>query len=194
MGYLQVRSFVMDAGRFEQVERALDGLATTDALILDVRMNGGGDENLARRIAGRFTDRRRRYARTQVRDPTRPGIAFREPTERWLEPLPGRKPDRRRVVVLQGPGCVSATEGFLLMARVLPTVTTVGLPSRGASGNPRPFPLLPHVQVWSSTWRSLTPEGACIEGVGLPPDVTVEADHRRDDPTLERAIALLGAG
>ena len=41
------------------------------------------------------------------------------------------------------------------MARALPAVTTVGVRSRGASANPRPFPVFPDLVLWSSTWRAL---------------------------------------
>ena len=99
--------------------------------------------------------------------------------------------DGRRVVVLQGPYCVSSTEGFLMMMRMLPNGTTMGQASRGASGNPAPFELLPGVKVWTSRWRSLTPDGACIEGEGLAPKILVEGSHAKSDPTLERALAEL---
>ena len=114
--------------------------------------------------------------------------------ERVLEPRKGAAPDSRPVAVLQGPYCVSSCEGFLLMMRALPRVATVGLPSRGASGNPGPMDLLPGWQVHASRWQALTPEGKCFEGTGLEPHARVEApagSHERGDPTLDRAILLL---
>jgi C-terminal processing protease CtpA/Prc len=98
------------------------------------------------------------------------------------------------VAVLAGPGCISSTEGFLLMCKALPRVTVVGQPSRGASGNPGPFEVLPGLTVWSSRWQALDTAGACIEGVGVPPDVVVEPAPRgaKDaDPVLDRAVELL---
>ncbi len=135
------------------------------------------------------------YALNVWRDPSVPGTkGFLPPQARFLEPSEPSRRYRKPVCVLQGPYCVSSTEGFLLMARALDNVTTVGLPSRGASANPAPFELLPGVRVWLSRWRSLTPEGDDIEGVGVLPQVPVDGPpdaHRLGDRTLETALELL---
>jgi hypothetical protein len=174
---------------FGDVEAALDGLADARALILDVRANGGGDELLARRIAGRFASKPVEYGLAQPRDPTLPGNGFLDPLPKRLEPR--GKADARRVVVLQGPCCVSSTEWFLLMMRALDNVTTVGLTSRGATGNPQPFPLFAGVNVWVPTQKGLFPDGTPIEGNGVPPEVEVGRGEEGKDPALERALELL---
>jgi len=190
IGYVTIGSFQIDEAGLAKVTAAIDALADTKSLILDVRPNGGGDEMLAARIAGRFTKEPVVYARGAWRDPLAAGTdAFGPPTDRLLKPVAPF--DGRRVVVLQGPSCVSSTEGFLLMMRALPNVTTTGQPSRGASGNPAPFELLPGVKVWASRWRSLLPDGECIEGKGIAPKIVVEGSHEKSDPTLERALAEL---
>jgi len=189
LGYVGIGGFSREG--FADLERALDGLGAAKALIIDIRANGGGDERLAMRIAGRFTDRRRVYAKAQLRDPTLPGLnGFRPPFERSFGPLLGKKTDTRRVVVLQGPGTVSAAEGFLQMMKSIPRVVTMGLPSRGASGNPRPFPVYPALRVWAPVWRSLTPQGELLETRGVQPDLLhdlPESAFATADPTLEKA-------
>ena len=192
IGYVAIASFQVDDTAFAKVIAALDALADSKALILDVRANSGGDEKLAARIAGRFTDRDVVYARSAWRDPLSAETnAFTAPLDRVLCPVTAGSKDARRVVVLQGPYCVSSTEGFLAMMRALPNVTTIGQVSRGASGNPAPFDLLPGVKVWTSRWRSLLPDGTCIEGKGIAPAIVVEGSHAKSDPTLERALAEL---
>jgi hypothetical protein len=190
VGYVGLGSFL--AEHFVGVEEALGKLEDCKALLIDVRPNGGGDERLAQRLAGRFADREVTYAKSQVRDPTIAGLlGFRPPNERRFTPLKARTPDRRPVVVLQGPYCVSSTEGFLLMMRALENATTLGLPSRGSSGNPRPFPLLASTFVWIPTWRSLTMSGEPIEGVGVQPEERFEAPasaYADKDPTLLKAL------
>ena len=49
---------------FDQV---LDSLGDTWGLVIDLRFNGGGDELLARDIAGRFVDQQRVYSMNQYR-------------------------------------------------------------------------------------------------------------------------------
>ncbi len=187
IGYVPIGAWKKEG--FGDLEAAIDKLADARALILDVRANGGGDELLARRIAGRFAKERTLYGKAQVRDPTLPGNGFLDPFPKEFDPLPG-KPDTRRVVVLQGPYCVSSTEWFLLMMGALDNVTTVGLPSRGATGNPQPFPLLPGVNVYVPTWRGLMLDGQIIEGRGVPPDEEVGRGEE-GDAALERALEIL---
>jgi len=73
-GYLLIRSW--SKGREEAVLKpALAGLQTLSgcpALIIDVRCNGGGSEELARAVAGCFVDRPRLYAKNISREPTNP--------------------------------------------------------------------------------------------------------------------------
>ncbi len=180
VGYLEIDNFTA-----EGFEERLDALKECPALILDVRRNGGGDERLAGRIAARFASRRVAYAKVQMRDPTLPGLhGFHPPVEQVLEPA-GRH-DPRKVVVLQGPGTVSSAEGFVLMMRALDNVTTVGQPTRGASGNPQPFAILHGTDVFLPTWRRLLPDGTPIEGRGVPPDIEC-----LDGEAVDRATALL---
>jgi C-terminal processing protease CtpA/Prc len=81
------------------------------------------------------------------------------------------------------------------MMKCLPHVTTVGLPTRGASGNPRPFALEGmHLSVWFSRWVDLMPDDSTFEGIGIMPDVKVKEDAKlnaESDPTLEKGLELL---
>jgi len=187
IGYALIGAWTKEG--FGDVEAALDKLSDSKALILDVRPNGGGDELLARRIAGRFAKEPVVYGLAQARDPTLPGNGFLDPSPKRLEPSGSH--DARRVVVLQGPYCVSSTEWFLLMMGALDQVTTVGLTSRGATGNPQPFPLFLGLNVWIPTERGLMPDGKPIEGNGIPPDEEVGRGEEGKDAALERALAIL---
>jgi len=191
VGYAQIPSFSMTGPVLGRLIDAIESLDETRGLIIDVRPNGGGDERQAMRIFGRFTGKDVVYARNSWRDPTLPGTdGFLPPVDRVLQPSGSRLFAGKRVVALQGPYCVSSTEGLLLMAKALDGVTTVGLPSRGASANPARFPLWEGYGYSLSRWRSLGLDGKCIEGVGVAPDILVEANHGSSDPTLERALAI----
>lgn len=187
IGYVAIGAWKKEG--FGDLEAALDKLADARALILDVRANGGGDELLARRIAGRFATKPVVYGKAQARDPTLGGNGFLEPFPKQFDPA--GKGDARKVVVLQGPYCASSTEWFLLMMGALDNVTTVGLPSRGATGNPQPFALFPGVNVWVPTQRGLMPDGTLIEGRGIPPDEEVGRGEEGKDAALERALEIL---
>jgi C-terminal processing protease CtpA/Prc len=98
------------------------------------------------------------------------------------------------VIVLQGPHCVSSNEAFVQMMAALPTVTTMGANTRGASGNPAPFDLMPDVRVAIPRWQTLTLDGTLLEGRGSDPEVRAEfpAGAFKDaDPLLSAAVERL---
>ena len=187
VGYIALGNFTKGLDR---VQDAIDKLLpVARVVVIDLRWNSGGDENLAWPIARRFLKTEVRYSSVQVRDPSRAGLTgFGPPAARTIGPLP--KPYTRRVVVLQGPWCMSSTEGFLLVMRAAGH-QTVGMRTRGASANPRPFPLIDGVEAWTSTWRQMDLTGKGIEGVGIAPAVEVSGSHLKRDPTLEKALELI---
>ena len=99
------------------------------------------------------------------------------------------------MVCLIGPGAVSSGEGFVKMMKCLPQVTTVGLPTRGASGNPKPFELPDAgVTIWFSRWVDLLPNGETFEGRGISPEVKVDEPaeaYAQGDPTLDKGLEIL---
>ena len=80
------------------------------------------------------------------------------------------------------------------MMAALPTVTTMGANTRGASANPAPFDLYRSVQVTVPRWQTLTLDGTLLEGRGSDPEVRAEfpADaFATSDPLLAAALARL---
>ena len=81
--------------------------------------------------------------------------------------------------------------------KCLPQVTTIGQPTRGASGNPKPCPFgRTGLVVYYSSWVDMMPDGDVIEGVGIPPQVRVDAPanaYENGDPTLEKGLKILKA-
>jgi C-terminal processing protease CtpA/Prc len=162
--------------------------------VVDLRGAGGGGEGVAHRIAREFCAKDTIYAKSKYRGG--PGPRDFGPTyDRVLEH--SDEPYTKPVVCVFGPGCVSSGEAFAKMMKCLPNVTTVGRPTRGSSGNPRPctLPGVP-VTVLYSRWVDMLPNGTPVEGRGVPPEVLVdlpEADYQDADPTWEKALAVLRA-
>lgn len=168
---------------------ALAAVSDAKRLIIDVRGNGGGDERLARQVAGCFTDERVLYGKHVVRDPRSDG-EFSPVRERWLEPNPEGPRIRARVAVLTGPVVMSSCESFLLMMKET-GATLIGGRSQGSSGNPRPHDLGNGVELFLPSWKDMTADGEELEGVGVAPDIEVEAgpqDFQQRDPVLEAAL------
>lgn len=194
IGYLLVSTFAREQrDEFERVLEAVRALRDCKALVIDVRPNGGGDENLARRLAAFFVEGEVVYAAHRLCDPsTADGFGERQDRRvRGNEP-----PDvfRGQVAVLTGPANMSSCEAFLLMMKQSPRALLVGSTSYGSSGNPQPHALLPGLVVMLPSWQALGPDGRSFEGEGIAPHLhvaTTAADFAERDPVLEAALLRL---
>ncbi len=153
-------------------------------LILDVRMNGGGDELTARAIAGLFAKAPTVYSRNRLRDPKGEG-GWTPVSDRLVSP--DAQHYGGRVAVLMGPHCMSSNESFLLMMRHAARATLVGGRSFGSSGRPMPHDLGNGVSVVLPSWVDLTPDGREIEGVGIEPDLAAVFDPDAPGDTVINA-------
>lgn len=191
IGYVHIPSW-SDGGYDADIEAVLTALAGIDALVLDLRDNGGGNDLNARRVAGRFADRRRLFRRIRFRDGPEHDD-YTEPEDDFLDPVgtyfggPVALLTNRRVV--------SSAEAFVLAMRILPAVTVVGDTTAGASANPALRTLSIGWRYTVSRWLVTTPEDEPFEGVGLAPDHTVwisEEDRLRSrDTIVDSAVAVL---
>ena len=136
------------------VDAALERFRSAPLLILDVRMNGGGGDQPAFEVAGRFA--RTSVVTGNVRYRNGPSHTdFGPPVQRVLNPRgPGNTPGR--VLLLIGRRCASSNESFIEAMRQLPNVTLVGDRTAGSSGNPGTFPLANGWTYTVSRWIEYT--------------------------------------
>jgi hypothetical protein len=174
--------------------KAIEALRDAPGFVIDLRTANGGSEPLAMQIAQVFCGKEVVYAKSKYRN----GKAHNKFGPEYPRTLPAASPGKaylKPVVCLLGPGCVSSGEGFAQMMYALPTVTTVGLPTRGSSGNPAPVAVgETGLVVYFSRWIDLLPDSTPIEGKGVPPAVKVDEpaeSYRAGDPTLEKASEVL---
>jgi hypothetical protein len=189
--YLLISTWSLDGP--QMLEPAFEAIGNSDGtkgLIVDVRPNGGGNENLARDFAGCFVAEPKVYARHAVRA----GGQFVSTRDRVVATNKGRPPYRGKLAVLMGPANMSSCESFLLMMRQVPGCVLVGEKSRGSSGNPQPIDLGNDATAMIPSWKDLRPDGTCFEGEGIAPDVEVKADAAvlaMSDPVLQAALKHL---
>jgi hypothetical protein len=192
--FLMQRQSKATADDVQSAVAAIRKLKDTPGFIVDLRVANGGSEPLALEIARLFCEQPTVYAKSKYRNGAAHD-AFGQVHERILSATDDAY--TRPVVCLIGSGAVSSGEGFVKMMKCLPQVTTVGLPTRGASGNPKPFALSrTGVTVYFSRWVDMLPDGQPIEGVGIQPDTRVEApetSYAAADPTLEKGLEVLRA-
>jgi hypothetical protein len=171
----------------EGFDEALSALKDTRALILDVRMNGGGDEVAAGRVAGRFIEKPAVYSRDRIREAGK----WNGPFDRTVAPRKDAERYAKPVAVLIGPKVGSSAESFVAMMKYGAKAKLIGEPTKGSSGRPMPHPLGNGVTVYLSSWEDQTPDGQMIEGRGIRPDIVIKAkpaDLQQRDPVLDTAL------
>jgi hypothetical protein len=192
IGYVMIYE-LNDAQLGEAFDATLEQLADCWALIVDLRFNGGGDELLAREVAGRFVDKPRVYSLNQYRNG--PKHADLGPKlERSFEPR-GAWRFESPVVCLQGQHTFSSAESMALMFAQCPQVITMGDKTGGSSANPRRIELEGGIQVNLPRWNDMDPQGKPIENVGIAPKLKIEAKPEEftalKDPVLDAAFEYL---
>jgi hypothetical protein len=189
IGYLNVHG-LSDPKLPEQFDAALEGLKDTRKLIVDLRFNGGGDELLARQVAGRFVDKERVYSKNRYRSGPRHDDLGKE-LPRAFKPRGPWRYDKP-VVVLWGRKTLSSAESMALMFAQCPQVTTMGAATGGSSANPRRVELKCGIVVNLPRWLDMDPDGAPIEHAGVKPKKLVKAKpsdfSAQRDPVLEAAL------
>ena len=206
IGYLRISGFsAYTADRdYERgtaaLEAALDTIFQNSArlrgLVIDVRLNGGGNDPWGVAVASRLTGHPylafAKEARADIHDPSQ----WTAPEETWTRAA-GRPGFLGAVVELTGINSVSAAETFTmaLMGRS-PHVTRVGENTQGVFSDILGRPL-PNGWIFGlPNERFLTADGKAFDGPGVPPEVPVPVFPRSDlqagrDGALERALQIL---
>jgi len=158
------------------LDAILGELEDTHTLVLDLRVNTGGNDTTSVEIAARFARERTRAFSKHAVD----GDGETTPLEVHVEPDGDRY--EGRVLLLTSASTVSAAEILVLLMRELPQVTVMGQPTNGALSDvlQRTLPTGWGVSLSNETY--VAADGEVYEGRGIPPDVVVEGDlFARDD-------------
>jgi hypothetical protein len=172
VGYLEITAFTGGDYR-DAVVDALRFLSRTDALILDVRRNGGGASDMSHFIFSHF------FGSTPVPTIDVRTRASSEPNHRMsLADVPGpRRPDVPLFVLIsQATG--SAAEEFSFVLKNRRRATLVGRRTAGAGHMVAQIPVGSGFTVSVSITRVSDPEtGAEWEQVGVQPDIPVPPEQ-----------------
>jgi C-terminal processing protease CtpA/Prc len=199
LGYIRIWTFSGDYKMMtdlwtyymeEMIENNVPGL------IIDMRVNGGGSGALSNNFPGFFFEEEITLAYWWRYSALEEGFIRWAVPER-IEPAPIHYDGP--VVILVGPDCVSACEGFTYAMTQQDRALVVGhYPTAGAYGGVgRGQVTLPgDMELQFPTTKTTTPDGeVIIEGVGVVPDVVVpvteESALGSRDTVLETAIETL---
>ena len=172
IGYLQISSFGPVFLVSEKFAAAMNELADTDGLIIDLRNNGGGGGDSVALLISYFFDERTRLNDTWERstDTT---------TQYWTQDkvdgkrYGGKKP----VLVLAGANTKSAAEAFAYTMQTLKRATVIGERTWGGAHPARPYRLSEHFYAVIPSRRTISPiTHTNWEGVGVIPDIAAKPD------------------
>ncbi|MEJ6401635.1 S41 family peptidase [Yoonia sp. 2307UL14-13] len=181
-----------DAARsdFANVARAF---ANAKGIIIDVRYNPGGSDDVSLAYASYFTDQERPALSKTIRTET----GYTDPLHVSVRPS-GETYLTQPTVVLTTGFTGSAAEIFTMAMRELPQVTVLGTPTSGGLSDVLDFSLPNGWELGLSHQRYFTSDGRLYERIGIPPDLTVAVDVEKAkdgiDTQLDAAIAFLNDG
>jgi hypothetical protein len=169
IGYLEVRGFGFPGRGFTAASAAMDFLSQTDALIIDIRRNGGGAPEMVAFLCSYF-----------FAEPVHLNDLYFRPADAtrqfWTSPVPG-KAYAREIYVLTSKRTGSAAEEFAYNLQNLKRATILGEVTWGGAHPGDMVRLGDHFAAFVPTGRAINPISKTNwEGVGVKPDVAVPAD------------------
>jgi hypothetical protein len=183
IGYLDLRAFAPAKDAAETLAAAMTLVANTDALIIDLRKNGGGDPATVTLLASYLLDERTHMTDIYYRSGDR--------TEQmWSsDVVPGaRFGQKKDVYVLTSKHTFSAAEDFSYALKGLKRITVVGETTGGGAHPGDIMRLNEHFAMFVPNGRSIGPlTKSNWEGVGVAPDVSIAAE----DAMKTAQIAIL---
>lgn len=192
VGYLRLDEFGDPMLGGETAAAAMRFLAHTDALIIDLRANGGGHPGMVVVLATYlFGDRRVHLSDFHLR-------GRNEVVQAWTAPfVPGPTYADKPVFVLTGPGTASGAESFAYDLQSHKRVQVVGQKTAGAAHPGGFVRVSAHLAVFIPNGRPVNPvTGSNWERTGVRPDVDVsveEALPRAHALALEKLLARPGS-
>ena len=176
VGYLDIRRVPVPANAGPAISAAMELVAGTHALVIDLRRNGGGSpEGVVLWCSYLFPD-----------GPVHLNDIFSADTgetrQYWVLPyLPGPRYLDRPVYVLTSSRTFSGGEDFAYTLQALDRAQLIGETTGGGAHPTRPFGISPAVHIAIPFARSVNPvTGTNWQGTGVVPDIAVPADLAHD--------------
>lgn len=175
IGFFDLRQFCHPDYAADMAIAAMNFLSNTDAIIIDLRKNGGGEPEMVLLLASYFFDKR-----TQWNAIDRPSEKLIE--QFWTLPhVPGKKMVDVDLYVLTSNRTFSGAEDFSYGMKCLKRATLIG-ETTGGGAHPIDFFSIQDLLVLRlPTARSINPYSKTNwEGTGVDPDITIPSDQAFD--------------
>jgi hypothetical protein len=200
IGYIYVAVFTGDSEWPKDIDQAVAALADVNAMIVDIRANGGGTAENLQYIASAFIDREIVYLMMKARNGPRHSD-FEEPWPVSIRPRPGKVQFTKKIALLTNRFSGSSSDHFAwIFKNYLPYTTQIGDTTVGNFGTVFDYRELPNRWMYRFSARLATSmEGVALDSLGgIVPDKLI-LNSKTDlaagvDKVVEEAIRHLEEG
>ena len=173
IGYIDIRYFHHPAWAGETASEAMNFLANTSALIIDLRKCTGGYPGMIALVCSYLFGEEPVHLNS---------IYWRDDDltqQVWTLPyVPGRRLSDQLVYVLTSKGTFSAGEEFASILQTRKRAVVVGEPTDGGAHPGASYRIHPHFEAFIPVGRVINPlTGKDLEGVGITPDIPLPQEN-----------------
>ncbi|MBL4662415.1 MAG: S41 family peptidase [Flavobacteriaceae bacterium] len=185
IGYLDLRSFADTQFAGETATAAMNFLSNADAIIIDLRANGGGSPQMIQLTSSYLFEGRVHLNNFYMRPNN-------DTLQTWTLPyVPGKRNPNADVYVLTSGSTFSAAEEFSYNLKNLERATLIGETTGGGAHPGGTQPINDRFMIWLPTGRAISPiTNTNWEGVGVIPHIAVPAADALETAKLKALETL----
>ncbi|MCY3411014.1 MAG: S41 family peptidase [Candidatus Heimdallarchaeota archaeon] len=173
IGYILINDFFQLEHSGDPIFHALQFLSTTEAIILDVRYNGGGDSDVIQFLISYFLEPKAILLET-FSEPRK----NREQQLYSLSYVVGRRFPKKPIYILTSSRSASAAEHLAYDLKNLQRASIIGEQTKGAANFPDVIPIAHTFLLWLPIGRPINPHtNGNWEGIGVEPDIKINQDR-----------------
>jgi len=179
IGYLDIRSFEHREAGAPVADAYMALLTGSDAIIIDLRKNGGGDPAMVQYLCSYFFDEEVHLNSLYWRDRDRTD-------EFWTIPVNGTKLPEVPLFILTSDYTFSGAEEFSYNMQTQKRAKIIGEVTGGGANPGRRFPVNDYLSINIPMGTAINPvTNTNWEGIGVKPDVLINADE-----ALEKSMKM----
>ncbi|XOV94125.1 MAG: S41 family peptidase [Bacteroidota bacterium] len=187
IGYLDLRGFFPPEYGGETAVAAMNFLSNADALIIDLRQNGGGNPGMIQLISSYLFDAEPVHLNNFYWRPSD------EHTQTWTLPyVQGKRRPDIDTYVLTSKGTFSAAEEFSYNLKNLERATLIGETTGGGAHPGGVVNVTDKYMVWLPQGRAINPiTNTNWEGTGVTPNIEVKAEEALETAQIKALEKLM---